>query len=140
MTNPGLGGRTLGLGLGRTLGTALPSPVAPWYRAGGAPMPVAAYQPLGASSLTASYVNVANPDAYNAAPGIAPAWAAATGWTVANAPNWLNTGVVPAAGYSWIVRLANFSGNNAALMETRNTSTTRFGCLPAWGGAACNFS
>jgi hypothetical protein len=32
-----------------------------WYLAGGAPMPVVAYQPIGAASLADSYVNLANP-------------------------------------------------------------------------------
>ena len=55
--------------------------VAAWYRAGGAPLPVAAYQPKGAASLAASYVNLALPGTYDAAPGVAPSFDAATGWT-----------------------------------------------------------
>lgn len=53
----------------------------PWYRAGGASLPVAAYQPKGAASLAASYTNLANPGTYDAAPGTAPSFNTATGWT-----------------------------------------------------------
>lgn len=49
---------------------------AAWYAGA-----IAAYQPKGAASLAASYVNLANPGTYDAAPGVAPMWDAATGWT-----------------------------------------------------------
>jgi len=52
----------------------------PWYRAGGAPLPVAAYQPKGAASLAASYVNLANPGTYDATSASDPTFATATGW------------------------------------------------------------
>lgn len=64
---------------------------APWYLAGGAPTPVAAYQPKNAASLAASYVNLANPGTYDAAPGVAPTFDAATGWTFTGT-QWLTTG------------------------------------------------
>lgn len=59
-------------------GAASPPAAAPWYLAGGAPTPIAVYQPKGAASLAASYVNLANPGTYDAAadvPGYgAPTW------------------------------------------------------------------
>lgn len=55
---------------------------------------VAAYQPKGAASLAASYTNLAQPGTYDAAPGTAPTWASATGWTF-NGTQYLTTGVVP---------------------------------------------
>lgn len=79
----------------------------PWYRAGGAPAPVAAYQAKGAASIAASYVNLVTPGTYNAAPGVAPAWASATGWTFDALTQYLTTGVTPAAGWSMII---GFSG------------------------------
>jgi hypothetical protein len=42
---------------------------------------VAVYQPKGSASLAASYVNLASPGTYDAAPGVAPTFSAATGWT-----------------------------------------------------------
>lgn len=51
---------------------------ASWWLAGGASGCVAAYQPKGAASLAASYVNLANPGTYDAAPGVAPTLS--SGW------------------------------------------------------------
>lgn len=41
---------------------------------------IAVYQPKGAASLAASYINLANPGTYDAAPGTAPSWNATDGW------------------------------------------------------------
>ena len=69
---------------------------------------VVAYQPKGAADLAASYVNLANPGVNNAAPGTAPTFDAVTGWEfVAASATYLSTGVVPANGYSMIVRFSN---------------------------------
>lgn len=71
--------------------------VTPWYLAGGitAAQCMAAYQPKGAASLAASYTNLANVGTYTAAPGTAPAFATATGWTFNGATNnrYLETGI-----------------------------------------------
>ena len=66
------------LGVGKQTSAAVP-----WWLSGGisAANCIAAYQPKGAADLAASYVNLANPGTYNAAPGVAPTWAAADGWT-----------------------------------------------------------
>lgn len=54
-----------------------------WWLSGGiaAANGIAAYQPKGAASLTASYTNLANPGIYDLSPITrAPTWDAATGW------------------------------------------------------------
>jgi len=88
-----------------------------WYLAGGvsAANCVAAYQPKGAASLAASYTNLATPGTYTAAPGTAPTFAAATGWSFAQASStYLTTGIVPASGWSAIVRLSDAIYNSSA--------------------------
>jgi hypothetical protein len=79
-----------------------------WYRAGGAPLPIVAYQPKGAASLVASYVNLANPGTYNAAPGTAPTLGA-YGWDflIANS-QWLTTGYTPGAVGTTLICLQNW--------------------------------
>ncbi len=74
-------GRVYG-SMGR-LGVGKQTSAAAWWLSGGisAANCIAAYQPKGAADLAASYVNLANPGTYNAAPGVAPTWAAADGWT-----------------------------------------------------------
>ena len=69
---------------------------------------VAAYQPKGAESLGKSYTNLQNPGTYDAVPGVAPTWAAATGWTFNGTTQYLLTGIVhPGNVSTWtaIVRL-----------------------------------
>lgn len=87
-----------------------PSPVAssgaaavPWYLAGGvaAANCKAAYQAIGAASLSASYTNLANPGTNDAAPGLAPTWASATGWTFNGTSQYLTTGVTPVNDQTW---------------------------------------
>ena len=61
---------------------------------------IAAYYPLAAVDLAGSYVNLANPGTYNAAPGTAPSWSVARGWY--GAANWyLTTGLSPTADGTW---------------------------------------
>lgn len=64
---------------------------------------VAAYQPKGAASLAASYVNLANPGTYNAAPGTAPTLGAG-GWVFDGLTQYLTTGIVQ-LGAAWTVAL-----------------------------------
>lgn len=100
----------------------------PWYLAGGVALAnvVAAYQPIGAASLAASYSNLANPGTNNAAPGVAPTHASATGWTFNGTTQYLST-PNPASGYSVVIRLSNAptAGNNhyafASYAGTGNT-------------------
>lgn len=109
--NPGKRGLVIP-GLGRmdvrSMGGA--AAVIPWYLSGGIPAAacVAAYQPKGAASLAASYVNLANPGTNDAAPGVAPTFAAATGWTFNGSSQHLKTGVIPdSSAWSGIVRFSN---------------------------------
>lgn len=78
-----------------------------WWTAGGATGCVAAYQPIGAASLAASYVNLANPGTYDLAVGggaSAPAFDAATGWGFDGTNRWLATGISPAQPLTILVR------------------------------------
>jgi len=67
----------------------------PWWLQGSinAANCIAAYQPIGAASLAASYTNLANPGTYDAAPGTAPTFDTATGWTFNGTTQYLDTGV-----------------------------------------------
>ena len=60
--------------------------VTPWYLAGGvsAANCIAAWQPKGAASLAASYVNLANPGTYNLTGTTPPTWNASDGWICAD--------------------------------------------------------
>ena len=100
--------------IGGVLGSGRGGAVAAWYLSGGvsAANCVAAYAPKGAASLAASYTNLANPGTYTAAPGVAPTFDTATGWTFA-ASAYLTTGITPANDRSWsmIVRYTNAAAN-----------------------------
>lgn len=93
---------------------------AQWYRAGGAPAPVAAYQAKGAASYAASKVNLANPGTYDAADGAAfPTWTALTGWTFNGITQYLTIGgYVPVNQSSMLIQFSGLviGGINAALM------------------------
>ncbi len=109
---------------------------APWYLAGGiAPADcVIAYQPVGAASQAESYINLANPGTCDAAPGTAPAWHPATGWTFTGS-QFLTTGFVPVAGMSHIVRFANApQGTSYGLWGAYVGGNARFGCFPRYDG------
>ena len=83
-----------------------------WWLSGGisAANCIAAYAPKGAADLASSYMNLANPGTYNAAPGVAPTFATADGWTFNGASQYLTTGIVPAAGWSIAIRYSNMTG------------------------------
>jgi hypothetical protein len=103
-------------------GTAL-STANPWWLSGGiaAANCIAAYQPKGAADLAASYINLANPGTYNAAPGVAPTWDAVNGW-IFPGNKYLKTGVIPVVtSQSWsaIVRASGITGT---------TNNYIFGC------------
>lgn len=78
---------------------------------------VAAYQPKGAASLAASYVNLANPGTYDATPVTAPGWSSGNGWefTAANS-HYLSSGITPTSS-SWtvLVRYSGVTGDNRGL-------------------------
>lgn len=91
---------------------------------------VAAYQPIGAASLAASYTNLANSGTNNAAPGTAPTWASATGWVFNGSTQYLTTGVVPADGWSAICRYSNRSSTAGYVMGIGQTVGQYFGFIP----------
>lgn len=83
-----------------------------WWLAGGAPAPVAAYQPKGAASLAASYVNLANPGMYDVVEGAAyPSWSAGVGWSFSAASHqYLSTGITSSLyGWTMMCQFANAS-------------------------------
>jgi hypothetical protein len=68
---------------------------------------IAAYAAKGAANLVASYINLANPGTYDAAPGVAPAWDVTNGWDFSS-NKYLTCGIIPTnTSWSAIVR---FSG------------------------------
>jgi hypothetical protein len=83
---------------------------------------IAAYQPVMSTDPISARINVANnkrtPTQYSATPGVAPTWAAATGWTF-NANQYLVTGLTPAI--TWTIISHHYS-----------TTTGWSGCF-AWG-------
>lgn len=67
----------------------------PWWAIGGlGALCTRAYQPIGASSLATSYVNLANPGTGDASLGVAPTFATATGWTFNGSSQYLKTGLI----------------------------------------------
>jgi hypothetical protein len=70
---------------------------------------LAAYQPVGAASYAASLTDLSG-TGNNATEGTPPDWNATDGWIFNGATNsrYLFTGIVPAAGYSMIVRYSNY--------------------------------
>jgi hypothetical protein len=118
----------------------------PWWLAGGisAGDVVAAYQAKGAASLAASYVNLANPGTYDAAPGVAPTWATGTGWTFNGTTQWLATGITPTNDRTWTM-VVRFSGvvdsNNRIMMGLgRPDGASRWFALQATTGSRRFFS
>lgn len=106
-----------------------------WWTAGGASGIVAAYQPVAASSLANSYVNLANPGTYDAAPGVAPTWAYGTGWTFNGSTQYLTTGVVPASDQTWsaLVRFTGGAQNTGALFGVVSATSSRYFVIwPDW--------
>lgn len=90
----------------------------PWWLAGGisAGDVVAAYQPKGAASLAASYVNLANPGTYDLTSPSEPTWDAATGWAFGSGRH-LRSGII----------LANRTGT-VVVRFTNVTSGALCGC------------
>jgi len=74
---------------------------------------LAAYQPKGAASLSASYVNLTGTTAYNLTTTSAPDWDATNGWKKNSDLNFLDTAVVPSSGWSMIIRFTNHANTGA---------------------------
>lgn len=101
---------------------------------------VAAYQPKGAASYDASKVNLANPGTYNATEGVAPSWAAGTGWTFNGSSQYLTT-VVGGNSYSALVRFSDGTEQSSAIFgETKTTTNdTRLNIYPYYSGGHIYF-
>lgn len=92
----------------------------PWWQS--VPGCIAAWQPNGAASYSASLVNLANPGTYDAAPGVAPAWSAA-GW-VGNGSAYLRTGLIPSHPCTIIARGIITGGTSGAFMGARSSESS----------------
>lgn len=123
------------------------SAATPWWLSGGiaAANCVAAYTPKGAVSLAASYDNNAAPGnglpdgTYDAALGVAPTWAAGTGWAFDGVSMYLTTGITSVAGgWSMILRFSEIGVVNRYLAAT--FATEHFGIGPLFNnGTAVYF-
>lgn len=109
-----------------------------WDNSGAISGCVAAYAAKGAASLAASYTNLANPGTYTAAPGVAPTFNTADGWTFNGSSQYLTTGVVPSMSKTWsfVARFSDVPGINTGhcvigSSYTPNT-TPYFGLIPRW--------
>jgi len=94
----------------------------PWYRAGGSPTPIAAYRADKAVSLAASYVNLISPGTHDLTVGAAPDWSAASGWEFLGAGDWLATDIVPATGWTMIVKYSSLQAGNGILAGATKTN------------------
>ena len=114
--------------IGGVLGSGRGGAAAAWWLSGGvsAANAIAVYQPIGAASLAASYTNLANPGTYNAAPGVAPTWAAVTGWTFNGSTQYLTTGVVPVNNQTWSIigRFASATVSGGTVIGGGNSGLT----------------
>ena len=97
---------------------------------------VAAYQPKGAASYAASKINLANPGTYNATEGVAPAWAAGTGWTFNGITQYLDSQYVPNTGnHSASVQFNNVASDGRSLFGVLIDLNARFGAYPSRAGS-----
>jgi len=105
-----------------------------WWLSGGVSSSnaIAAYQPLGATSISSSYSNLANPGTNDATAGVAPTWAAGTGWSFNGTTQYLQTGVVPSDAWSMIVQFSNANVGGVAGGSYRYvTAESRFYIVPS---------
>lgn len=86
-----------------------------WWLAGGVSSVncIGAYQPIGASSLANSKINVNNPGTHDAVAGVDPSWTSANGWAGDSTSKYLLTGIVPAPHWSAIVFVRNATAGTA---------------------------
>lgn len=120
-----------GSSINYVMAVSRPPSASKWFLAGGvnAANCIVAYAPKGAASLAASYTNLANPGTYTAAPGVAPTFDTATGWSFAAASTqYLTTGVVVNGGnYTVILRFSgatDWVGTQSRPIGTANASNT----------------
>ena len=111
----------------------------PWWLAGDAPAPLAAYQSIGAASQAASYTNLANPGVLDAVTVVAPAWNSTDGW-VFSGSQYMNTGVVlsPWTTKSVLCRFSNATvqGDGTLVGITQSTGAIMLIPNSAFGGGS----
>lgn len=90
---------------------------------------VAAYRAIGAASLAASYSNLQSPGTFDASPGVAPTFSAATGWTFNGTTQYLTTGITPANTQAWSL-LVRFSNGPTASTQCLIGSSASGGAAP----------
>ena len=88
---------------------------------------VAAYSPVGAANLAASYTNLQNPGTYDAAPGVAPTFNTATGWAFNGTTQYLDTGYTPPQVMSMVVRFSDATASGESIVIGART-----GALGPW--------
>lgn len=105
----------------RTIGGALGSSVSaatPWYRAGGAPAPLAAHNAKNAVSQAASYAEISG-TGNNVTVGTAPAWDAVNGWKFDRAlSHYLIAGANNGPNHVVIVRVTGMIAGNLGATPT----------------------
>lgn len=94
-------------------GELLRSSGASWWTVAGKTC-LGAWQAKGAASQAASYANLANPGTYDLAAGVAPTWAAATGWTFNGTSQYLDSGWMPPHVYYAGTLICRFAGGSTS--------------------------
>ena len=91
-----------------------------WWLSGGisAANCIGAYQAKGVADLATSYINLANPGTYNAAPGTAPTWDVTNGWIFNGTSQYLKTGITAENDQTWslICRFSNYTQSNVDVL------------------------
>lgn len=91
---------------------------------------VAAYKPIGAADLATSYINLATPGTYNAAPGVAPTLGAA-GWVCDGTTQYLTTGIIVSdTNWSMIARFSGATLGNRVVAGAYQSETKAFVLWP----------
>jgi hypothetical protein len=109
----------------------------PWYLKGGIPAAncIVVYQPKWATDLADSYINLANPGTYNAAPGVAPTFNTSYGWLFDGATKYLDTGYAVPDGNSTV--LVQFSDvTTGCLIGIFTSGTQRLELFPIVGATS----
>lgn len=113
-------------------------PVDPWYRAGGAPAPVAAYQFKGANSQAASRSNLAQPGAFDLTSPAEPTWSQAAGAIFNGSTQYYNTNGIDIDTANWTV-LAQFTAatgtQSRTLLGQSSFLAQNFSLVPSEDGA-----
>ena len=108
----------LGRGIGPTAIARRAAATFDWWTVAGQTC-VAAYKAVGQVDLATSYVNLANPGTYDAAPGTAPGLAAG-GWVFNGANQFLGTGITPAATWSILVQFSDVTNGGYLFSVAEN--------------------